>query len=180
MSFRLEILKDANAWAESLDKTTADLTARLDDKAQQTGGMAGLFLAAAFGFIKPESLAAAFHGSNRWAAMLLMAIILIFLLCLAACLSVNWLQKAPVSLSLEAVTSANNDMLHLPPEVLTDQVQENYYRDRLALWKTVLDRRTVVNRHKALRLGIAQGLLALGMLAVSILLLMVIRSMLPA
>jgi hypothetical protein len=178
MSFRIDILKEAVAWAQNLDDTTSKITARLDDKAQQTGGMAGLFLAAAFGFIKPESMAATLSGSMRWAAFLLLAIIAILIVCLAACLSVTWLRSTPMPLSLSALTNLNEDVLGLPADVLGDSVQENYYRDRLALWGQTLEMRTRLNRDKAQRLLIAQTLLAGGMLAVSILLVALIRSML--
>src|SRR5580658_748638 len=111
MYFRLEVLKEAVVWAQSLDEAASKITARLEDKAQQSGGMAGLFLAAAFGFVKPEAIAGLLHGSNGWTAFLLVNIIVIFLLCLVACLSVLWLRSTPLPLTLSMLTSLNEDLL---------------------------------------------------------------------
>jgi len=51
-------------------------------------------------------------------------------------------------------------------------------RDRLNLWDDIINKRTRVNEDKALRLRIAQTLLAVGMSTVGILLFIVIRSIL--
>jgi MFS family permease len=178
MSFRMDLLKEAVTWSQSLDDTSSKITARLEDKAQQTGGMAGLFLAAAFGFVKPESVAGMLHGSNGWAAFLLLNVIVIFLLCLIACLSVLWLRNTPLPLTLPMLTSFNEDLLRLPADRLSEEVQENYYRDRISIWEDILEKRKILNEDKAKRLMIAQTLLAAGMLAVSILLFATIRGML--
>ena len=179
MSFRLDILKSTLDWAQKLDETTSAVTVRLDDKAQQTGAMAGIFLAAAFGFVKPENIST---GSNRGAAILLAGIIIVFLLCLAACLSVTWLRNAPLPLSLTTVSGFNDDLLDLPLKEMTEDRQESYYRDQISLWKRILEQRTGLNRDKAHRLLIAQALLAAGMLEVSVLLFQVVHHMhqLPA
>ncbi len=90
MSFRLEVLQESVKWAETLYDAANKLSARLEDKAQQSATMAGLFLAAAFGFLKPDN--GALVGSHRLVATLLTFTVVIFLLCLAACLSVTWLR----------------------------------------------------------------------------------------
>lgn len=178
VSFRLDLLKEAVAWAETSYETASKITARLEDKAQQTGGVAGLFLAAAFGFLKPEKVAGAANMSNGLTAFLLINVVVVFLLCLAACLSVFWLQNAPIPLSLPLLMGMNDDLLRLPADRLDDEVQENYYRDRLKVWQNLLDERTDLNKDKARKLGIAQTLLAIGMLGASVLLFASIRSML--
>jgi hypothetical protein len=55
MSFTVEVIKDTVRLAEGRDAEAVQASARLDDKAQKTVTLAGLFLAAAFGFVKPDA-----------------------------------------------------------------------------------------------------------------------------
>jgi hypothetical protein len=176
MSFRLEVLQESVKWAETLYDAANKLSARLEDKAQQSATMAGLFLAAAFGFLKPDN--GALVGSHRLVATLLTFTVVIFLLCLAACLSVTWLRPAPMPLNLQVLRTLNEDLLQFPEDKMTEAMKENYLRDRLSVWAGILDNRAAVNRDKAFRLKIAQALLAIGMLTVGILLFFVIHSIL--
>ncbi len=176
MSFRLEMLQESVKWAETLYDAANKLSARLEDKAQQSATMAGLFLAAAFGFLKPDNSALA--GSHRLVAALLTFTVVIFLLCLAGCLSVTWLRPAPMPMNLQVLRALNEDLLQFPEHKMTDSMKENYLRDRLSIWAAILDNRATVNRDKAFRLKIAQALLAIGMLTVGILLFFVIHSIL--
>jgi hypothetical protein len=174
--FRLDILGEAVKWAQNLDDVAAKLTIRLDDKAQQTGAMAGIFLAAAFGFLKPETIA--LIGPHKWAARIFSFAIATFLVCLGTCLSVTWLRLSPVPLSLETLNELNEDVLQLPDDLISESVQQNYYRDRLEVWSEILRTRGRLNKGKAARLKIAQALLALGMTTVAFLLFGMIRTIL--
>jgi len=176
MSFRFDVLKESVEWAECLYEVAQKLNIRLEDKAQQTSTMAGLFLAAAFGFLKPDN--AVLFGSHRWVTGLMTFAVVVFLLCLGCCLSVTWLRFGPMPLGLDVVRQVNNDLLTRSEEELTDRYKENYLRDRLDLWDHVINDRTRMNKDKADRLRIAQVLLAVGMFTVGILLFIVIRSIL--
>ena len=178
MAFRIDVLKETVSWAEKLEDYGVKATVRLDDKAQQTGGLAGLFLAAAFGFVKPDSVAALSPGMRVVAGGMLLAIITVLVLCLAACLSVTWLRNTPMPIGLSTLEGLNEDLRALDESALTERVQENFYSDRLKFWEVILESRRLLNRDKARRLMIAQSLLALGMLLVSALLFSVISSML--
>jgi hypothetical protein len=54
---KIDILDDLLKTAERDFDAAVKHAASIDDKARKTSGLAGLFLAAAFGFVKPESLA---------------------------------------------------------------------------------------------------------------------------
>jgi hypothetical protein len=88
MSFKLDILAAAVERADQLDDISSHVSGKLEEKAQQTGGIAGLFLAAAFGFLKPDDLSKFLTANGRPFGYLLIATIVVFLACLAACLSV--------------------------------------------------------------------------------------------
>ncbi len=177
MSFRLDLLRETTAWAETLEDYGTKATSRLDDKAQQTGGLAGLFLAAAFGFLKPDSFALP-PGHLRTAAFcLLFAIVLIFVLCIGACLTVTWLRQTPVPIALDVVMGLQEGVLDLQDHQLTDAIQENTYYDRLRIWADILSKRTALNQMKARRLLVAQSLLALGIFLCAALLTCAVSSM---
>ena len=53
MGFLEDALKDTIKAAADTYKENGRVAALLDDKAQKAGGLAGVFLAAAFGFVKP-------------------------------------------------------------------------------------------------------------------------------
>ena len=55
MSFALDIIKDTVKLAEDRYTEAVQSSVRLDDKAQKAVTLAGLFLAAAFGFVKPDA-----------------------------------------------------------------------------------------------------------------------------
>ena len=48
-------MRETVSWAEKLDEMGSKSTIRLDDKSQQTGTVAGVFLAAALSFLKPDT-----------------------------------------------------------------------------------------------------------------------------
>lgn len=62
MGFLVDTFKSAAQLAAETYKDNVRVAALLDDKAQKTGGLAGLFMAAAFGFLKPDSIHLAFSG----------------------------------------------------------------------------------------------------------------------
>ncbi|WP_433971946.1 hypothetical protein [Tunturiibacter lichenicola] len=81
-------------------------------------------------------------------------------------------------LALETLNELNEDVLQLPDDLISESVQQNYYRDRLEVWSEILRTRGRLNKGKAARLKIAQALLALGMTTVAFLLFVMIRTIL--
>ena len=176
MGFRLDILQHTDEWAEKLEEYGVRATVRLDDKAQQTGGLAGIFLAAAFGFMKPETFAYFGPRARFFVTGMLFFVISVLVVCVGACLTVTWLQSVPMPMSLSICRRLNSGILDLAAEDLTNRVQENYYNDRMTLWKDTLDARLDINIVKARRLRVAQGLLATGIALSAALLLVVVSS----
>jgi hypothetical protein len=172
MGFRVDIAKAAVDRAAQLDDICSKTALKLDEKAQQTGGMAGLFLAVAFGFLKPDDLTKFLSANGRFVGFLLILLVVVFLACLAACLSVAWLRKTPAPLTHETLESLNKDLMQLRDDELTEAVQSNYFLDQLYLWEPILFVRERTNKNKARRLIWAQSLLAFGMLLAAILLIL--------
>jgi hypothetical protein len=170
MSFKLDILAATVERAERLDDASSHVSGTLEEKAQQTGGIAGLFLAAAFGFLKPDDLSTFLLANGRSFGYLLIGTIIAFLACLATCLSVTWLRKTPGPLGLATLSSLNDDLLRLSDDELSEDVQRNYFRDQLRMWESIISSRKQLNRQKARRLLCAQSLLASGMFLIAVLL----------
>jgi hypothetical protein len=170
MSFKLDILAATVERAAQLDDVSSRVSGKLEEKAQQTGGMAGLFLAAAFGFLKPDDLTKFLVANGRPFGYLLISTIVVFLACLAACLSVTWLKKTPTPLGLATISSLNDDLLRLSDDEVSEDVEKNYFSDQLRLWESIISSRRELNRQKARRLLCAQSLLASGMFLIAILL----------
>lgn len=99
---KINIVEDLLKTAERDFDATVKHAALIDDKAQKTSGLAGLFLAAAFGFVKPESLAVLRAQYGVWALVLLFIALLPFVATVVICLRAMWLKDVPTSgLSLE-------------------------------------------------------------------------------
>ena len=174
--FRLQLLQETVTWAEKLEEYGVRATVRLDDKAQQTGGLAGIFLAAAFGFMKPDSFALLGPRLRTFATVMLLVIVSVLVMCIGACLSVSWLRTVPIPIALSVAMKLNDTLLNLKTGQMTSEVQENYYHDRLRLWQDTLDARSAINKLKAWRLRAAQVFLAAGIVLSASLLVVVVSS----
>jgi hypothetical protein len=170
MSFKLNIAAAAVERSDQLDEISSRMGVKMDEKAQQTGAVAGLFLAAAFGFLKTDDLTKFLDVNGHIAAYLLIGTITLFMMCLAACLSVAWRTKTPAPLSLQTLSSLNDPLLNLDDAALSEEVQKNYFLDQLRVWEVIIASRNEVNRKKGVRLLVAQTLLATGMFSIAVLL----------
>jgi hypothetical protein len=170
----------AAIYARTLDlasdayKNNVRIAAQLDDKAQKTSTLAGLFLAAAFGFLKPSSVGELFTGMGVYAIVIFIAAMAVFVFCLAACLSVMWIRGMPAPIAPVLVNAMNDDLLVLPDEDVTDRVQANHYREQVLLWMPIINGQITLNRDKARRLLLSQVLLGGGMLSVAVLFVLVV------
>lgn len=163
-------MKQTLAWAEKLDEMGSKATIRLDDKSQQTGTVAGVFLAAALSFLKPDSLSGVGPHGRRFAGVLLLTGVVVLVCCVATCLSVTWLRFVPVPVTLDVMSAVSEDLAaHAESEIDTD-VKIATYRELLGIWRPILQERILLNKVKARRLGLAQGLLATGIFVISVLL----------
>jgi hypothetical protein len=174
MSFQEDSLKEAVKSASEIYKDNARISGLLDDKAQKAGALAGIFVAAAFGFIKTNEVNDFTIAYGRYSESLLIGSIILFIFCLGVCLSVMWVRGVPMPLGIVALKRLLSDLSGLSPDELTEQVRRNFYLDQLAIWTKILDLQSAFNRTKGRRLWLAQFLLGAGMLLVSALLVGVI------
>jgi hypothetical protein len=174
MSFQEDGTKEAVKSAFEIYKDNVRISALLDDKAQKTGGLAGLFLAAAFGFVKTNSTDVFDSVYGHRSGLLVIAAIILFISCLAACLSVMWIRGAPLPLGLAALRKMLMDLSLLPEEEITNQVRSNFYLEQLSVWEKILSLQRAINQTKGKRLFLAQILVGAGMMFVAVLLIGVI------
>ena len=86
MSFRLDTLKTIVQTALKNYKDAVRISTLLDDKARKTGAFAGLFIAAALGFLKPSDLQSMVQsiGLSRTIFLTFQVILLVICLSLAS------------------------------------------------------------------------------------------------
>jgi FtsH-binding integral membrane protein len=174
MSFLEDALKDAVKAAADAYKENGRIAALLDDKAQQTGGLAGIFLAAAFGFVNPSQGHALILSYGRYSEPLVIGSVIFFILCLAVCLSVMWVRATPSPMSANDIRDMISDMALVPEAELTDEVRRNFYMLQLDAWKKILEMQRKSNIRKGRLLFSAQSLVGAGMLFVAVLLIRIV------
>jgi hypothetical protein len=172
--FRIECLKTVIQNGFDNYKENARITSLLDDKAQKTGAMAGVFLAATFGFLSPEKLHSLALAVDLEYLLLILFTVAVFIGCVASCLSVMWARNVALPVSLEAVNGMTQDILRLRDDSLTPEIQEAFFQEQIAIWRPVLDSQMKGNKLKAGRLVLAQRLLGCGMFLIAILLIIMI------
>lgn len=159
MQLRRDLLQACRAeFAESVR-----INAALDDKAQKTGALAGVFLAAGFAFLKPENVTL-LHTLGRWRAVApLAAAVLLLMICVTICLRVMWVRVMPAPPSVETLTKLLENVAALPPAELTSQRLENDLRDTTGLWRLSLTSWVAKLRSKGRWLNAGQTCLALAL-----------------
>jgi hypothetical protein len=177
MSFQVDGIKDAIKMAFDLYKDNARISGLLDDKAQKTGGLAGIFLAAAFGFVKGSDVTIFATVYHRYSVWILISSITLFIVCLGTCPSVMWVRRSPLPVSLQILEKMLNDASRVPEAEHTDDFFARYYSQQLSLWQDVLKQQAAVNQVKGARLRWSQILLGSGMIAVAVILIGVIVRM---
>jgi hypothetical protein len=153
-------------------KENIRINSLLEDKAQKTAGLAGIFLAAALAFIKVENLMN--WPFNRYRVLIPLVISIVLLVCcIGFCLAVMWVRSMPGYPSLAALEKFRFDLSQLEDTELADY-EEGYWHDRAALWGSVLGKQFILIASKAARLRKAQVCLATAMSSVGLLLLFLI------
>lgn len=135
---KLDILDDLLKTAEREFDATVKHFASIEDKAQKTSGLAGLFLAAAFGFMKPESLTALRDQYGISALALLFLALALFVLTVILCLRAMWLKHVPtVGVSLETQAMSAGLLLQIDAELDEEMVFE-YKSNQLDIWRATV------------------------------------------
>ena len=159
----IEVLDDLLKTAERDFEATVTHSALIDDKAQKTSALAGLFLAAAFGFIKPESLTALREQYGSLALLLLYGALACFVATLVLCLRAMWLKDVPTSgVSLESQEMSAEFLLDLTEQELDADMMAAYKRNQVEIWKSAIAERFTANVAKTNLVHRAQQALIAG------------------
>jgi len=170
--FRLQILSSLVEAGSEEYKENVRINSLLEDKAQKTAGLAGIFLAAALAFIRVDTLSV--WPFNRLRILLPLALVIVLLVgCIGFCLAVMWLRAIPGRPTFESLNKLKSDLWPIALGDL-DAYEEGYWGDRSVLWQAVTTEQSTLIKSKAHRLLIAQVILALAMIFVALLLLFLI------
>lgn len=165
--FRLEILKSLVEAGSERYKENIRINSLLEDKAQKTAGLAGVFLAAALAFIKIDTLSAWPFNRLRILIPLVVAVALL-VCCIGFCLAVMWVRQMPGPPTFEALNQLKTDLWPITSGL--EPYETGYWGDRSTLWKNVVDEQSSLVGSKAKRVLFAQIALAAAMFAVAFLL----------
>jgi hypothetical protein len=166
---RFQLLSQALTAATDVYKENTRISALLDDKAQKTAGIAGIFLAAAFAFLRRESIQDLADAGGSLGMFLLGASVLFFLGCMIGGGLVMWARKLRLPPDPNKILSVCDFLLadtHGPAET----VRENHVRDQIKSWNRANQVQDQVISEKSAKLLVTQTLLILGIMAVVVLL----------
>jgi hypothetical protein len=171
--FRSELLKRLVEVGEASYKESTRIAAVLDDKAQKTSTIAGVFLAAGFAALKPETLTAL---SSRLLLTLLIVIVVLLMGSVGTSLVAMWVRRNAEPLSIADVSAIAVDVLALHEDELSIERQANVYLDQARVWSECVLAQDRLNARKATFLKSAQTALAAAMFAVGIFLAVLLNS----
>ena len=162
---KIDILDDLLKTAERDFDAAVKHAAAIDDKAQKTSGLAGLFLAAAFGFVKPESLATLREQYGLVALGLLYLALSLFVVTVVLCLRAMWLKDVPTSgVSLESQEMSAEFLLQLEDADLDEEMMVAYRSNKIEIWRSTIAERFTANVAKTRLVHWAQRALTGGIL----------------
>ncbi|MCU1329935.1 MAG: hypothetical protein JWN34_5305 [Bryobacterales bacterium] len=177
---KTDILDGLLAVAEREFDATVKHFALIEDKAQKTSGLAGLFLAAAFGFMKPESLSALRQQYGLVALGLLFLALLLFVVTVVLCLRAMWLKDVPMAgVSLESQGMAAELVLQIGDE-LDEEMIFAFKSNELDIWRATITERVTANAAKTPLVQWAQWALTLGILVTAVSLMLLGYAVTPA
>ena len=164
MSARLELLKDTLATAAENYKDNVRAFAVLDEKAQRTGTIAGVFLAAWFAFIRPETIGSLTRSIGSPATSSLTGVVLLLMFCFLLSLLTMWVGTASPPLNLAHMTEMTDDLLHFSEAELVQDMLEANYGERIAVWTKCIEGQKDIGTRKRVIVFLAQLALLLAIL----------------
>ena len=171
--FRLQVLKDLCTVGSENYKENVRTIGLLEDKAQKTAALAGIFLAATLAFIKPEAFEKwPFNRLRVWIP--LSAAVVLLIACIAFSVAVLWVRSIVESVPFSSVEKFKVGLFGVGDAAL-HEYEQGYWEDTAAIWKQILTQQSPIITSKANRLLGAQITLALAMLSVAALLLLIIQ-----
>ncbi len=175
---RVAFLSQALTLATDVYKEKSRILALLEDKAQKTAGIAGIFLAAAFAFLRRESIQDLKNAGGSWGMGLFILSVVAFLGCMLASGLVLWVRQLQLPPNPIKALSASDKML-ADPNGPSDAQRENHVRDLTRSWNHATQEQDRIISDKSIRLLIAQSLLLCGIIAAAGLLGLLVFSSTP-
>ncbi|MGH9455182.1 MAG: hypothetical protein ACRD2O_14565 [Terriglobia bacterium] len=170
----MQLLRDILQACRSEFAENARINAALDDKAQKTGALAGIFLAAGFAFLKPENVTL-LNNSGRWQSLAPLAVaVLMLMICVVICLTVMWVRTMPATPAVESLMRSAESLLALPSGELTSQRLENDLRETIKIWQVSLESWLATVNSKGHWLNVGQTCLVIAMGSITYLLVYVL------
>jgi hypothetical protein len=159
----LALLSDLLVTAQRDFDANVKHSASMDDKAQKLSGLSGIFLAVAFGFVRPESLIELRKHFGNPSLLLLGLSLALLVACIVVCLLAMWHREVPLSgISLGAHEDAVNIVREFPSGTIDDELTEFYRQNQIDIWRAATDECRAVNKSKDRFVLWAQILLGLG------------------
>jgi hypothetical protein len=171
--YRDDMQKFLLAYAADGYKETVRVAALIEDKAQKTAGLAGIFLAAGLGFIKPENLVESSPLGGSWILFSLAAAIVGLIATILVCLKVLWVREQAAPIPLAEMKDMFSDVNSLE-NTLTPETQLGLRVEILKRWNNILDKQAETNRSKALGVIAAQTVLTISISLVALALVIVL------
>jgi hypothetical protein len=164
---RFALLTVAMTASTEMYKENSRILALLDDKAQKTATLAGIFLAAAFAFLRKDTLKDLSDAVGGPGIGLLTVAVALLLGCVFAGGLVLWAREYQLPPNPNAILELCDVLL---AGELTDEDRENYIRDQTRSWNRALSVQDRVIDDKSQRLLFSQCFLAGGISSVVVLL----------
>ncbi|WP_263371505.1 hypothetical protein [Granulicella cerasi] len=169
-AIREELLSSLLSHAVEIFRENNRINSAIEDKAQRVVTICGIALSAGFVFVKGGS-SVQVEGTYRYLLLLAFGAVLASILCALAANRVIPQAKIP---DFEIIRTYVNDICGLPTTSLSKSIVVNTKNDIIELWSDVLGLQAAVNKRKANFLSVAQALLFVALLAMSIIILHVI------
>jgi hypothetical protein len=152
---RIKLMETAIAIAAENYRENARVTGVLDDKAQKLAQTAGVFLGAAFAFLKP--ILGAVATPFDWLDLLLIrSLIGLLLFTILVTLIANLRRRIPAPVRAQTIHELASDLIDLPDDELSPTRRLNHARQISEMWIVILERQEKVNRIKGTIVLIAQ------------------------
>jgi len=172
--YREDILKMMQSHAADSYKETVRVSALIEDKAQKTAALAGVFLAAGLGFIKPENLKPDSSFGSFWVLFPLTLAVVCLIITVVLCLRALWIREQAAPIQMVLMKKMVLRIGALPDPALTDELQDRSRIQVTNWWVDILDRQERTSRKKAWHVRCAQGWLTVSIFLVAISLLIVL------
>jgi hypothetical protein len=155
-------------------KEAVRVAALIEDKAQKTAALAGVFLAAGLGFIKPENLVESSPLGGSWILFFLAVAIVGLIVTILTCLTVLWVREQAAPIPLTEMKEMFSDVNSLEDAGLTAEARLGLRVEIVKRWNNILEKQAKTNRSKALGVIAAQTVLTISISLVALALVIVL------